>query len=401
MQEQAIVEWLDSKKTHILIALGVMNVGFNPLRAESDIRDARVDSQKACAKANVLRQEKIVSRRIPLFSGTRLISFSKSVRRKMPRSQVSAFMFSRTYTYKLSSDFSQVGFYESKELGRVAENLKELIRLGRFMALTGPIGVGKTTLIHRLKADLHKSKTVLVSESQTLEKEKVNLTTVVNALFMDFGEKPDRDRESRDRKLLQLIEKCPRQVVFFIDDAHKLPPPTLTGLKTLVEKKLCVVLIGHPRLGFTLARGMLEEIGMRCECVEMRGLRGEVENYLEWLVKQAGGSVDLFTEEAREEMAQLCRTPLQVQRIAWEAIKRGYEEGEKQISRETILSVIAPDFRDIRTELKRLGYTVRDIAYDYSVNAKQVNRFLDGKLPADDPVTRQIAVFLKSVGLGL
>ena len=51
MQEQAIVEWLDSKKTHILIALGVMNVGFNP----------------------------------------------KSVRRKMPCSQVSAFMFSRTY----------------------------------------------------------------------------------------------------------------------------------------------------------------------------------------------------------------------------------------------------------------------------------------------------------------
>ena len=95
-------------------------------------------------------------------------------------------------------------------------------------------------------------------------------------------------------------------------------------------------------------------------------------------------------------MAQLCRTPLQVQRIAWEAIKRGYEEGEKQISRETILSVIAPDFRDIRTELKRLGYTVRDIAYDYSVNAKQVNRFLDGKLPADDPVTRQIAVFLNA-----
>jgi hypothetical protein len=31
-----------------------------------------------------------------------------------------------------------------------------------------------------------------------------------------------------------------------------------------------------------------------------------------------------------------------------------------------------------------LGYTVRDIAYDYSVNSKQVNRFLDGKLPADE-----------------
>jgi hypothetical protein len=58
-----------------------------------------VDSQKACAERDVLKQEKIFSRRIPLFSGTRLISFSKSVHRKMPRSQVSAFMFSRTYTY--------------------------------------------------------------------------------------------------------------------------------------------------------------------------------------------------------------------------------------------------------------------------------------------------------------
>jgi hypothetical protein len=72
---------------------------MSPLRAESDIRDARVDSQKACAEEDVLRQEKIFSRRIPLFSGTRLILFSKSMRRKMPRSQVAAFMFSRSYNY--------------------------------------------------------------------------------------------------------------------------------------------------------------------------------------------------------------------------------------------------------------------------------------------------------------
>lgn len=71
---------------------------------------------------------------------------------------------------------------------------------------------------------------------------------MVNALFMDLGEKPDRDRESRDRKLFQLIEKCPRQVVFFVDAAHKLPHQTLAGLKTLVERKLCVVLIGHPKV---------------------------------------------------------------------------------------------------------------------------------------------------------
>ncbi len=304
-------------------------------------------------------------------------------------------------TYKLSKDFSGAGFYESEEWARVEENLKEHIRPGHFVALTGAVGVGKTTLIRKLKLDLQKSRTVLISESQTIEKEKVNLTWIVQALFMDFKEKPDRDRESRDRKLFQLIEKSSRSVVFFIDDAHQVPTKTLAGLKVLVEKGLCVVLIGHPRLAFTLARGPMEEIGLRCDRIAMQGLAGEVERYLEWLIKQAGGQVSFFTNEAQEEMAQLCRTPLQVQHIAWEAIKRGYEDGEKQISRETVLQVIAPDFRDLRTELKRLGYTARDLAHDYGYTVKQVNRFLDGKLPADDPAARQMAVFLKTLGLGL
>jgi type II secretory pathway predicted ATPase ExeA len=301
--------------------------------------------------------------------------------------------------YKLTGDLGHVGLYESKELVRVEENLKEHIRLGHFVAVTGSVGVGKTTLIRKVSLDLKKSKAAMVSESMTIEKERINLTSLVQALFIDFGEKPEKDRESRDRKLFQLIEKSNRRVVLFVDDAHGVPPKTLFGLKALVERGLCVVLAGHPRLGFNLARGQMEEIGMRCERLEIRGLAGEVGPYLEWLIKQAGGEIDIFSPEAQEEMVQLCRTPLQVQRVVWEAIKQGYEEGEKQVSRETIQNVIAPDFRDLRTELKRLGYTVRDIANDYGYQTTQVNRFLDGKLPADDPTSRQLAVFLKSLGV--
>jgi type II secretory pathway predicted ATPase ExeA len=89
-----------------------------------------------------------------------------------------------------------------------------------------------------------------------------------------LGEKPDRDRESRDRKLFQLIEKSTRPVVLFIDDAHRLQAQTLAGLKGLVEKPLGGVLVGHPRVGFKLARGLMEEIGLRCEHLERRGLEG-------------------------------------------------------------------------------------------------------------------------------
>lgn len=301
--------------------------------------------------------------------------------------------------YKLSGDFSRVGFYQSKEIARTEENLREHIRLGYFTALTGSVGAGKTTLIRKMIDDLKKSR-MTVSESMSMEKERVNLTSLVNALYMDFGEKAEKERESRDRKLFQLIEKHSRRVVLFVDDAHNLQNKTLFGLKALVEKGLCVVLVGHPRLAFNLKRGPMGEIGMRCECLELQGLAGEAGAYLKWLLEQAKGDLDLFSAEAREEIEQLCRTPLQVQRIAWEAIKQGYQEGEKQISRETILNVIMPDFRDLRTELRRKGYTARDLAYDYGYNTAQVNRFLDGKLPADDPAGKTLSVFLKTLGIG-
>ena len=41
-----------------------------------------------------------------------------------------------------------------------------LCALGHFVALTGPAGVGKTTLIDNVKGDGQKSKAMLISESQ-------------------------------------------------------------------------------------------------------------------------------------------------------------------------------------------------------------------------------------------
>ena len=115
------------------------------------------------------------------------------------------------------------------------------MRLGHFVALTGPVGVGKTTLIHQVQGEVQKSRTMVLSESQALEQAKVTIALLVPALLMDFGEQPDRDRESRDRKLFQLIEKSPRPVVLCMDEAHRLQAQTLAGLKGLVEKQLGVV----------------------------------------------------------------------------------------------------------------------------------------------------------------
>src|SRR5215510_12698396 len=74
-------------------------------------------------------------------------------------------------------------------------------------------------LIRRLIGELKKSDRVLVSESLAIEKERLNLTSIAHALFMDFNEKPSKDRNNRDRKLIQLIEHSPQRMVFFLDDA--------------------------------------------------------------------------------------------------------------------------------------------------------------------------------------
>ena len=59
-------------------------------------------------------------------------------------------------------------------------------------------------------------------------------------------------------------------------------------------------------------------------------------------------------------------------------------------------------FKFIRFQMiaDRKGYTARDLANDYGYNTTQVNRFLDGKLPADDPAGKTLSVFLKTMGIG-
>ena len=103
---------------------------------------------------------------------------------------------------------------------------------------------------------LHEEGKILVSKSLAVDKGRVNLGTLIMALFFDLATEKSftvpTQAEKRERKLRDLIKKRKKPVALFIDEAHDLHGQTLIGIKRLIELVqdsgaiLSVVLAGHP-----------------------------------------------------------------------------------------------------------------------------------------------------------
>jgi len=66
-----------------------------------------------------------------------------------------------------------------------------------------------------------------------------------------------------------MFRKAKKPVLLFIDDAHNLHVKTLNSLKPLSElatdeeRKVLIILIGHPKLKSDVRRPSMEEVGVR------------------------------------------------------------------------------------------------------------------------------------------
>lgn len=137
-----------------------------------------------------------------------------------------------------------------------------------FMALTGEVGSGKTTVCRAVLASLSdKVRTALVLNPSLTE------TQLLRAILHDFGLMPKgRDRltyiEQLNEFLLQQMEiGC--NVALFIDEAQDLLPNVmeqvrlLSNLETDQHKLMQIVLAGQPELDQRLARPELRQLRQR------------------------------------------------------------------------------------------------------------------------------------------
>ena len=186
--------------------------------------------------------------------------------------------------YGVHRDFRHAGYFEPEAQQQLSAALKAAIKQGQLIAVAGIVGRGKTTLLHRVQDELMREKEVLVARSLAVEKDRVELRTLIMAWFYDLATEKDvkipAQPETRERQLLDLISKRRKPIALFIDEAHALPGKTLTELKRLLElvhqqgDRLTVILAGHPKLQHDLRRPAMEEIGARASVCMLEGIKG-------------------------------------------------------------------------------------------------------------------------------
>lgn len=290
--------------------------------------------------------------------------------------------------YGLTRDFRYVGYFETEHHRQVSHTLKTAIKHGALVALSGIVGCGKTTVLQRIQDLLRQEKEILVSKSLAVEKERVNLGTLIMALFYDVATEKEvsipTQPEKRERRLLDLIRKRQKPIALFIDEAHDLHGKTLVGLKRLMELvrdgggTLSVVLAGHPKLKNDLCRPTMEEIGSRATVFTLDGIKGHQRPYIAWLLDQCTHhcEADVLTEAAMDMLA----SPLQIEQYLTLALEEAYKIGQKPVTEEVIESVLAKDINGLEPTLTRHGYHPKVLAELLHVRPAEIQSLFHGRL---------------------
>jgi type II secretory pathway predicted ATPase ExeA len=180
-----------------------------------------------------------------------------------------------------------------------------------FIAVTGEVGTGKTTLLRKLMRDLRQT-----TRSAFVFNTSLTFEELLQVILHDLGLPAQaKDKLAMLRELNDyLIEQLQKHYVvcLLIDEAQNLSYESLEGLRLLSnfetnrEKLLQIVLMGQPELNAKLDRPNLRQLKQRiavhCEITPLEAQ--EVGSYIGFRLRTAGyGGKDLFDGEAVREIA--------------------------------------------------------------------------------------------------
>ena len=185
---------------------------------------------------------------------------------------------------------------------------------GGFVALTGEVGTGKTTLCHCLLQQLPDNIDIALVFNPKLTAIEL-LATICDELHIHYD-----DNKQTLKYLIDLLNQhlltaysAGRRTVLLIDEAQNLSFNVLeqirllTNLETSTAKLLQIILVGQPELKALLARPELRQLNQRITArYHLNPLSlAETQDYIQHRLKLSGGSEKTFNRRMVKKVYRL------------------------------------------------------------------------------------------------
>jgi type II secretory pathway predicted ATPase ExeA len=257
--------------------------------------------------------------------------------------------------------------YMSDEHRYIEAAMFDAAKHAGFLAVIGEVQSGKSIMRRKVAIALQKEGNVRVIFPVIVDKERVTASSLCDAIVHDISsEKPRQRLEDKSRQVLRLLlarHKQGSRHVIIIEEAHDLSYRVLKLLKRFYEfedgytKLLGIILIGQPELKEEKLdedrHQDMREVIRRIQIAEIRGLNGNIKDYLALKFKRVGAKVDdIFADEALAALSRrltdkdgmtgktISRAyPGLVNNYAAKAMNLAYEMGEEKVTEGVVMAI--------------------------------------------------------------
>jgi len=249
-----------------------------------------------------------------------------------------------------------------------------------FIALTGKVGTGKTTLLHALRQRLNGQSAIAFVVNSTL-----SFDELLEYVLEDLG--VTKHGDSRAQRLIALNnflierERAGQNTVLIVDEAQNLEATTLEQIRLLsnfetpTSKLLQILLVGQPelkvRLNLPELRQLKQRVGLRCQLPELTV--EETRAYIRTRLRIAGArDLGLFADSAVDRISAYAGgIPRLINTVCDHCLLFGYADEKRRIDRHIVNQAIdyLEDGRRPQRKAKELSGVRARLLMRWSVGA--------------------------------